>query len=276
MGWGGLASGGQSGALGGQWLTSPSPCTSALPLATMVQTSSSLVYLLSQSVSCLSPSLLSCCSHTHFIGGSELTSFLTLLRDSQPQNPLIILAQLRGLWSALVLPDFLCSVPSFSGFCDAQGSWFPSEPVLLPVSGSLAGSSSHPNLSQPPILSLSLLSSPGLGAGLEHACLAFSSHLSSAATFTPAHLHIPQSCPQLNHFPSESSFPATSLFLFTNLFSELLSNLNIICDSALSANTQGRSIIHHIYGFPFFPYTTSAHGMKSKLLLSGNVRPHVI
>lgn len=236
------------------------------------------VWFSSRPVSCLSPSFLSFCSHTHFFGGSELTSFLALLRNSQPQNPLIILAQFRGLWSALALPDFLCSVPSFSGFRDAQGSWFPSEPVLLPVSGSLAGSSFHPNLPQPPICSLSLPSAFLSRAG------SWSGTCMSGLQLTPelcCHIHAcppthPTECPQLNHFPSESSFPATSLFLFTNLFSQLLSNLNIICDSALFANTQGRSISHHTYGFPFFPNATSAHGMKSKLLLSGNVRPHVI
>lgn len=140
MGWPG-----QWGAELGLWVAN-FPLAPRPPLRDHGANFSQSGFLLSQSVDCLSPSFLSFCSHTHFFGGSELTSLLTLLWNSQPQNPFIILAQLKGLWSALALPDFLRLMPSFSGFCDTQGSWLPSEPVFLPVSGSLASSSSQPNL----------------------------------------------------------------------------------------------------------------------------------
>lgn len=141
--------------------------------------------------------------------------------------------------------SFLWLMPSFSGFYDTQGSCFSSEPVLLPVSGSLTGSSSCPNLpwaTNPQSLSCSLPSYPGLASDLEPGLQLIPELCCHIDACPPAH---PTECPKLNHFLSESSFPVTSLFLFTNLFSLLFNNFNIICDSALFANTQGHSIIHH-------------------------------
>lgn len=216
-----------------------------------------------------------------------LTCLFTSLLKTHSQKSLILSGQ--GRWPLVSPHPSWVSDTLFYVFL----LWLPGHwrllvlplPFLLPVSGS----SSHPShgLPQPSVLSVSLCPLPQLPlpvADLESTHLVLSSHLSSNATVAHTPVHILWTSPRLNNFPWESSFPIWLPYICQWLFSQPLSNLSIICDSVLSSDAQGHSIIHQYHwfhlrrplefvpSFPFLPPTTSAHRIKPKLFLSGNLR----